>query len=320
MIDGVSVDETHQAVADQLKQAERAVVLLGNIAVAHPDYSLLAGLAEKIAEASGATVGVLPEAANSVGANRLLTSVAKNGAEIDCKSYLLLGIDPSYDCWRPAQVTAALKGADSVIAMTSFRTPSLEETATLMLPMAAFAETSGSYINAEGVQQSFTGVVRPAGEARPAWKILRVLGNLLDLSGFEQESSEEVLSEIGENLGALDNSSKADLSGTRHMVDSGLQRVGDVPLYAVDALVRQAAPLQQTKDAVKAGVYLNAQVAEQQGLNEGDRVVVSQDGNSATLTVNIDSNIPDGAVRIPAGVEGSETLGGQFGQVTLEKA
>ncbi|PLY13774.1 MAG: NADH-quinone oxidoreductase subunit G [Sedimenticola sp.] len=324
LIDSAKVDETHQAVADQLKQATKASILLGNIAAAHPDYAILCGLAEKIAQASGATLGFLPQAANSVGA-QLLTGKGNNAAEMlanPCKSYVLVGLEPAYDFWNPAQASAALKAADSVIALTSFRSPSLEQTATVMLPMAAFTETSGTFVNAEGIWQSFSGIVRPAGEARPGWKILRVLGNLLDLPGFEQESSEEVLAEIRENLADKkpDNSLGDELPAQQLSQTSGLQRIGDVPIYAVDPLVRRSMPLQQTHDAIAAAVYINANEAGKAGLSEGDRVSVKQDGHQATLGIIIDSNIPDGAVRIPAGVAGSETLAGQFGQVTLEKA
>ncbi|MCG8426165.1 MAG: molybdopterin-dependent oxidoreductase, partial [Chromatiales bacterium] len=324
LIDSATADESHQTIAQQLKDAENATVLLGNIATAHPDYAILCGLAEKIAEAANAKLGFLPEAANSVGAHLLLNG-ANNNAEIlngTPKAVVLLGVEPGSDFWNPVQTQQALTKADSVIALTTFRSACLEESATVMLPMAAFTETSGSYINAEGRWQSFSGVVKPVGEARPAWKILRVLGNLLDISDFDYDSSQEVLAEVQAQCSEKqpDNKMAAALPTERNSDVDGVQRIGDVPLYAIDPLVRRSSALQQTHDAIKLGVYINPDEAQQAGFNEGDQVAVSQDGQRATLTVFIDSNIPDGAVRIPAGVAGSAALAGQFGQVTLEKA
>lgn len=327
LIDTAVVDDSHQALAEQLKAAGKASVLLGSLATAHPDYSLLCALATTIAEASGATLGYLTEGANSTGAALagLLPAAGKDaGAMLEQprSGYLLLGVEPAYDFNNPVQAAKAFDGAAFVLALSSFRSPSLETAADVILPMAAFAETSGTYVNAEGRWQSFTGVVNPKGHTRPGWKILRVLGNLLDLAGFDQTSSTDVLEEVKAAVGERqpDNTAAAGQPTERLLAEVALTRIGDVPIYAIDPLVRRGIALQKTRDAIGAGIYLNAAEAAKAGIGEGDRAVVVQDGNRATLPVSIDANIADGCVRIPAALAGSEALGCQIGQVTLEKA
>ncbi|MES9936824.1 MAG: NADH-quinone oxidoreductase subunit NuoG [Sedimenticola sp.] len=325
VIDAAEAGDAHKAVAEQLKAADNASVLLGNIATAHPDYSLLCSLAAKVAEASGATLGFLPEAANSTGAHLAIDTAGMNATEMleqPRKGYLLMGVEPAYDFYNPALAASAFDKAEFVVALTAFRSGSLEAAADVMLPISSFAETSGTYVNAEGTWQSFAGAVSPTGETRPAWKVLRVLGNMLDIDGFEQNSSEDALNEVKEAAGDRqpDNTVGNAADSERRMAAGGLARIGDVPLYAIDPLVRRAAPLQQTRDAISASIRLNAAEAAKGGFADGDRAVLVQDGNRAELPIEIDPNIPDGSVRVPAGLAGTEGLGGQFGEVTLEKA
>ena len=327
LIDKAEVNAAHQAQAEILKAAEQATVLLGNLAMSHPDYSIIRSLAATIADASGARLGYLPEAANSVGA-RLAGAMPNGGLnaravlEDQKKGYFLLGVEPAYDFWNPAMAANAFDQAGIVVAMTAYRSPSLERAADVMLPMAGFAETSGTYVNAEGSWQSFAGSVRPMGEARPGWKVLRVLGNLLDIEGFDQVSSEDVLAEVQAVAGELkpDNAVTGTDAAERALSGSALTRIGDVPLYAADALVRRATALQKTRDAITAGIYINADEAARAGLTGDAPGVVIQDGGRAELPVIIDPSVPDGCVRVPAALAGTENLGGQFGEVTLEKA
>jgi len=327
VIDTAAADAGQTALAEQLKTADTAVVLLGNLATAHPDYSILSSLAGAIAAACGAKLGFLDGASNSMGAH-LVGALPRAGLDAMAmleqprRGYLLLGVEPGHDFWNPALAQQAFSGADCVVAMTAYRSSSLEAAADVMLPIAGFSETSGTYVNCDGVWQSFTGAVTPMGVARPGWKILRVLGNLLDLDGFDQTNSEQVLSDAqsaaeGE---ALDNTSEGGLNGERRAQQSGLTRIGDVPIYAVDATVRRATALQQTKDAISAAVRMNAAEAAKAGLAQGDQAALNQDGNRAVMPVEIDPGVPDGCVRVCAALAGTENLGGQFGEVTLEKA
>jgi NADH-quinone oxidoreductase subunit G len=328
VIDSAQPGEGHKAVAEALKGAADGAVLLGNLATAHPDYSLIRALGAAIATAAGAKLGYLPEATNSVGARiagALPRGDGKNACamlEQSCKGYLLLGVEPGKDFWNPSLARKALSGAECVVALSAFRSPDLEAVADVILPLAGFAETSGTYVNAQGSWQSFAGATVPLGEARPGWKILRVLGNLLNLQGFDQVSSDEVLAEVKSAAADLkpDNSASTDLNTERRTPNGGvLVRIGDVPLYSVDPLVRRARALQKTADAAAAAIRINSRVAAAAGLEEGAQAAVVQDGGRALLPVIIDASVPDGCVRVPAAVSGTEMLGGQFGEVSLEK-
>ncbi len=324
LIDQATPGAAQEQTAQRLKQAANATVLLGNLATAHPDYSVLRTLAKAIADASGARLGYLPEAANSVGAR--MAGALPAGSEANAremltqprKGYLLLGVEPGFDCWDPALAHRALTKAECVVALSAWRSADLEAVADVILPMAGFAETSGTYVNAEGKRQSFSGAVPPPGEARPAWKVLRVLGNMLDLSGFDQVSSQEVLADVRQ--ADPDNSAPVEWADSGLRSGGALVRVGDVPLYALDPLVRRAAALQKTRDALSAAVRINAGTAGDAGLAEGDQAAVTQNGNRVLLPVVIDSSVPDGCVRVSAGLAGTEGLGGQFDEIALEKA
>jgi len=328
VIDAADVSDAHRTIAEQLKSASKTTVMLGNLAVAHPDYSLIQGLAGVIAEKSSAVLGYLPQAANSVGARLSGALPGADGSNaLDMmnnphKGYLLMGVEPGLDFWNPAKAMETLGQAEFIVALSAFRSDSLEQVADVILPIAGFAETSGTYVNAQGDWQSFSGAASPAGEARPAWKVLRVLGNLLDVSGFDQVSSEDVLAEVRQAAGdrAPDNSGVNGIDKESLLSESGLIRIGDVPIYAIDPLVRRAASLQRTRDAIEASATLNPKEAKSAGLADGETAVVKQGNSSAELQVVIDPAVPDGCVRIPAGLAGTEKLGGQIGNVTLEKA
>ncbi|MCB1858847.1 MAG: NADH-quinone oxidoreductase subunit G [Gammaproteobacteria bacterium] len=328
LIDEAQPEAVHDQIAQQLKTADYSTLLLGSMAIAHPDYSIIRSLASRIAEKTGARLGYLPEAANSTGARLAGALPGKEGADAwtmlvqPRKGYLLMGVEPGADFWSPSQATAAFERAEFVVALSSYRSAALLAAADVILPIAGFAETSGTYVNAGGVWQSFRGAVPPPGVARPAWKVLRVLGNILDITGFDQSDSEQVLQEVKvlADDRKLDNSSTEELSGDLHAGVSGTQRIGDVPLYALDPVVRRARSLQRTRDAITAVVRLNQSTAVAVGLADGESALVEQDGGRATLPVEIDPAVPDQCARIPAGLAGTESLGGQFGEVTLRKA
>ncbi len=335
-IDGAKPDDRHKAIAQRLRDAGHGRILLGNLAAAHPDYVLLQALASELAQTVGAGLGYLPVAANSVGAaiagaeaGRLPGWKRTDAAALDAgamlekglRTYLIAGIDPELDCANPAGAVATLAGAECVVALTAYRTPTLEQVADVMLPMALFAETSGTYVNGEGTWQGARGVVAPVGKARPAWKILRVLGNLLGLEGFDYESADAVRSELeAECEGFEPAAGEIELGDAALMLQNdGLVRAGDVPIYAADTLVRRAGALQHTPDATTGFVSLNPTEAARAGLADAREVRVTQGENSVTLPLEIDPAVPDGCVRIPAGVPGSAGLGVPFGAVGLEK-
>jgi NADH-quinone oxidoreductase subunit G len=341
LIAAVTPDETHKGIAAALTEAGAdGAILLGALAAAHPDYGLLKALAQVIGAATKAKVGYLPAGANGVGA--YLAGALPAGlpgaqpadkpglAAADMlaqprKGYLLWGIEPDLDLGNPGQALRALGQAECVVACTAFRAPSLDAVADVLLPIAAFAETSGTFVNVEGAWQGFRGALAPPGEARPGWKVLRVLGNLLGLKGFEQDDSTEVREELRALCAQTkpDNALRGDLKALPQSlqgVAGGLYRVGTVPIYAVDPLVRRAQALQASPLATGFGVWLNPADAAGLGLKAGDRVAVRQDGAAVAADLSLDPALPTGSVRIPAGVPGSEALGDQIAAVTVSKA
>ena len=329
----VEPDQAHKAIADALKQAGQGTVLLGTAAQMHPDFSLLRALAASIADASGVALGFVGSGANDVGA-WMAGAVPHRGAagaavesglnaramlEQPRKLYLTVGIEPERDMADPALVTGAMSGA-KLIALTSFVSPWLSEHADIVLPVSAYAETSGTLVNLEGGAQSFRGVATPPGEARPGWKVLRVLGNLLDIDGFDYVEPTDVRDEL---LAACDGFSPDNRVGTLSPVTpqagAEWERVGGVPMYAVDAMTRRAQALQITPDAWGAVARINPDAAATLGMSGGGRVRVTQGDTSAEFDVQLDNAVPDGCLWLPVAVPGTESLGAGFGPVSLEK-
>jgi NADH-quinone oxidoreductase subunit G len=336
-IAAASPDATQQSMAKALQAADNAVVLLGNIAVTHPQYSLIRALAEIIATASGATLGMLPEAANSVGgwlagvlphrgpAGTALATPGMNAREMieqPREGYLLFGVEPAHDCANPAAASKAVADAEFVVSIAPYASAALRDSADILLPIGPFTETSGTFVNAEGRWQGFAGVASPVGDSRPGWKVLRVLGNQFGLDGFEQTGSEQVRDALRAALGEIvpDNRQPAGPVAAA-TPGSGLERVGDVAIHAIDPLVRRAAALQRTPDAIAAGkVRMNAALAKAAGVSGADRVKISQGDAGAVLELQIDAGVPDGCVRIQSGTTAAAALGAAFGPVSIERA
>jgi NADH-quinone oxidoreductase subunit G len=320
-----------KAVAASLLSGERKAVLLGNAAAQHPQAGNLLAIANWIAAQTGASVGYLTEAANTVGA-QLVGAVPKNGG-LDAgqmlgaaggsplKACVLLNVEPALDAANAAAASAALDAAEMVVVLTPFKTAALQ-VADVLLPVAPFTETSGTFVNAEGRVQSFHGVVKPLGEARPAWKVLRVLGNTLGLKGFDFETSEDVRAEaLGDVANIASRLSNANLSAATASAAPGvLERVADVPIYATDSLVRRATSLQLTADARAPFASLPKSLWTKLGLNAGDKVRVSQGSAQAVLPARLDDTLADNAVRVPAGHADTASLGAMFGAISVEKA
>ncbi|MDO9371581.1 MAG: NADH-quinone oxidoreductase subunit NuoG [Gammaproteobacteria bacterium] len=334
----VHIDATQRAIAQHLKNSDKSAVLLGNLAITHPHFALLHTLAQWAAQLSQTTLGLLPEAANSAGAwlagmlphrGAAGARVAQAGLDAQAmldaklKAYLLMGVEPEYDCANPSRALGAVANADFVVTLTAFRSAAMEDYAHVMLPVVPFTETAGTFVNAEGRWQSFEAAVNPLDEARPAWKVLRVLGNLFDTPGFDYVTSHEVRDELKravDNM-ASKNERSAEVPARRlPTADSTLMRIGEVPIYAVDALVRRASALQQTQEAQTAAAYVNRRVAAQLAIVAGQEVQAAQGEARARLTVVIDERVPDCCVMIPAGLAGSATLGAAFGAIELARA
>ncbi|MDD2700523.1 MAG: NADH-quinone oxidoreductase subunit NuoG [Sideroxydans sp.] len=313
-------------IAGSLASGERVAVLLGNFAQQHPQAAQLQALAQQIANVTNGKFGFIGDSANGVGGylvNAIPAGKGLNAAAMLAaprKAYVLLNVEPELDCADAQQAIAAMQAADLVIAMSAYKHGATEY-ADVLLPIAPFTETSGTFISSEGRVQSFNGSVKPLGEARPAWKVLRVLGNLLKVDGFGYETTQAVRDEAlnGVDVAARLNNAVSGIE-TGAAAVNGLQRVADVPIYATDAIVRRAVSLQATKDAMQPKAWLHSKELSKLGVAAGVQVKVAQGQGSALLEVAIDDGLPEGVVRVAAGHPATATLGAMFGTITVERA
>ncbi|WP_427312911.1 NADH-quinone oxidoreductase subunit NuoG [Cupriavidus sp. H39] len=314
--------------ADALLSGERRAVFLGNEAVRHPQFSALHALAQWIATETGATLGFLTEAANTVGGYVAGALPKQGGANAQAmldtprKAYILLNTEPEFDAADPRKALAALAQAGTVVVLSPFRSEAALQYADVILPVTPFTETAGTFVNCEGKPQSFNGVVRALGESRPGWKVLRVLGNLLDVAGFDYETAESVRAEV---LSApvesqLDNATDAPIR-VAAAATNGIERIADVPIYHADPIVRRAESLQLSAAARRAmQIALPADLFVRLGIQSGDPVRVTQGQGSVVLPAVLEATLPANTVRVPAATPAAMSLGAMFGTVTVEKA
>ena len=239
------------------------------------------------------------------------------------KAYLLFDVEPAFDAADAVAARRALHGASMVVAFTSFRNAAVEG-ADVLLPIAPFTETSGTFVSAEGRVQSFHGVVKPRGETRPAWKVLRVLGNLLGLPGFAQETSEEVrdeaLGDVATLAQRLSNRPVATVAAPPAGVAGGLERIADVPIYgsrsagAPCALAAADGRRACTGRDPARGAVVAARPARGRARAGGAGTA------SVVLPARLDAAMPADVVRVPAGHPDTAALGAMFGSLTVERA
>lgn len=324
---GVVPGNLAQNMAQDLLQGERKAVLLGNLALHHTHYGDIYVLAQAIAQLSGATLGVIGEAGNSVGAFIAQALPKAEGAnattmwQIPRKAYLLMGVDPQFDCNNPALALSALQQASMVVAMTAYQTEVMQY-ADVLLPIAPFSETAGTFVNTEGLVQSFKGAVAPLGETRPAWKVLRVLGTMMGLSGFEFDDVEAVRKSIlpeGTGVKKHLNNYLSALQLSFFSVASELTRLGDVPMYRTDAIVRHAPALQVAHALQSSVASAHSQQLTQWGVASGEQIRVRQGTYSVMMEVIADDRIALGCVRVPAALVSGVSLGESMGELNVER-
>ncbi|HSY28409.1 MAG TPA: molybdopterin-dependent oxidoreductase, partial [Burkholderiaceae bacterium] len=306
--ENVQPSEQAKQTAASLLSGENKAVLLGNAVAQHPQAAQLHTAAQWIAQNTDAKFGYLTEAANTVGgylANAIPGNGGANAQQMFAqarKAYLLLNTEPELDSANPQVARAALDKAEMVVVLSPYKHGT--DYADVLLPITPFTETAGTFVNCEGRPQSFNGTVKPLGDSRPGWKVLRVLGNLLDIGGFDYDNSESIRKEI---IGA-DKPSEADLSARLNnqvallpqaaapVAVAGLERVTDVPIYFTDAIVRRAESLQLTTDAQAPKAWISTALAQQLGLADGALIRVKQGSGSAVLSAAVDRNLPENVV------------------------
>lgn len=337
LIDSASPDERHQAVAEALIGDGNGAILLGSQAIEHPNFARLRALASAVAQMAGVAFGYLPEAGNTCGAwlagavphrGPAGSTVEREGTTADRllaepgKGYLLFGVEPEYDAADPATAIETLGRAGQVISIASFTSDAMLQYADVILPLATFAETDGTLVNAEGLWQHFEAAGTPDAESRPGWKILRVLANELGVAGFDYFAAEEVRRELKEACRSLSLDNTVALEGdieasTRR---DGLVRVGSVPIYSTDPVVRRSVPLQNAADAGRPIAVIAPADAESLGLNGSGRVLVRQGDREQVLALVQDEAVAPGCVWIPQALAETAALGPNYAPVELTGA
>ena len=329
---GAAADNLH-AIAASLKGGRKVALMLGNLAGQAADAAQLHVRAQAIADKLKAlnpdidvSFGFLGEAANSVGGYLARAVPAAGGlnarAMLDtpCKAYIVLHAEPALDMACGAQAVRVLAGAEFTVMLSSFR-HSLD-CADVLLPVSPFTETAGTFVNAEGRAQGFNGVVQPLGETRPAWKVLRVLGNLLGVAGFDYDTVEAVRAEAlpADVSARLDNRTSVALAPAQERTARGFERIADIPIYFADALVRRAASLQQAADARAPRARLHRSDMTRIGALDGGNVRLKNGAGELLVPVVADDTVPTGCVRLAAGHSSTWQAGPLAGSLVVERA
>lgn len=300
-----------------LLSGKKRHVVLGQLALMHPQASQLYLLADVIAKLVDGTAGTFSDGANAAGAwlagcvpHRIAgggkaNRAGKNALEMlqtPLKCYILYAIEPELDSILGEQALATLKQADFVVVFSAYQSKTLLDLADILIPIAGFAETDGTTVNVDGKWQSFTQVVPPFGDSRPGWKILRVLGKLAGFANFEQESASEILQELQQLVPTTTSLPTWQWklgSDLLNPATKGLKRIAPVSLYASDSTVRRAKALQQCKDAVAIPtMQINIKTATKLNINNGAMVKVSSNTGSVTLLAELNDLLADQTIMI----------------------
>lgn len=321
---------------------QKVSVILGDYALTHPQASQLYALGYELAQLLGASFGELSFGANSAGAaiagalpHRLPfgQAMATPGLSANAmlqqglKGYILLHCEPAFDCADPQRAQAALRQAQAVVALTCFDSPELREVADVLLPVTPMSEMEGTYVNAFGDWQRFQAAVHPLGESKPAWKVIRVMGNLWEVPGFTQESAEALSIELEKQYTEIVKAGiQTPIAFARTTLEplaaNGLRRLAPISLYGVDGIVRRAKSLQATPDAQVAEVRLSEAQAKALGFTAGQWVWVHQGENksNAPLPIVFDNQLPMGVAMVAAAIPQTVALGAAYGAITLSSA
>jgi NADH-quinone oxidoreductase subunit G len=322
-------------IAKQLTGSKRGLLLLGNHAINHPQATLIRILAELIAKQCGLHLGYMSEGANSAGAwlagmlphRGVAGSVIKKpGLDADAlltkpvEAYFLLNFEPEFDCAKPALALNTLQKAKFVVVMSPFMTEQQQQYANVLLPIAPHFETSGTFVNMTGQWQAFATVTPPLGETRPAWKVLRVLGNLFELEGFNYTTSQQIASEVKTLVETMPEVKAAQFSLSPESVQTaeGLRRLIEWPMYQIDSLVRRATALQAwSSQETPIAIYINSALATKLQISAGEMITALQNDGRIDLPVVIDDRIKGNYVLIPGGLAATAGFGENFGVIEL---
>jgi NADH-quinone oxidoreductase subunit G len=319
-----AITDGEKAIAATLVAKPKSAILLGHYAQQHPDFAVLLAIAQEIGRITGATVGVLPDGGNAVGAHLVGAVPSHDGLtargmfDNPRPGYVIAGAEVELDMGPKA--LAALAASEFAVVFSAYRNATTDA-AHVMLPVTPYAETAGTFVNMEGRVQSFNQVVKPQGDARPLWKVLRMLGAMLEVPGFNADRIEDVRTAIAPDLQAFAQAGlanpAADFEWQVKASAATLERIGEFAIYATDPIVRRSLPLQRTADMKAArSIRFNPATAASMGVAAGAQVRVRQGGGEAILPVLLDAAVAEGAVRIARGVPETAALG--EGEVAID--
>ncbi len=332
----ITPSDQAKRIASTLKQGESTGIFLGAFALEHQHAAVIRTLVRIIRELTNAHIGVMTNGANGSGAwlagavphrSAAGEQVEKPGLTAKellttdpVRAYFLLNIEPELDTAYSAAALKALEDAGLVVCLTPFATDRMQEYADFILPIAPFSETAGTFVNIEGSWQHFSAVSVPHGESKPAWKVFRVLANLLELDGFEYQSAHQIKEELFAKVSTMPTCKpqKAKLDVLPAPL-SNMIRLGSWPMYRTDNLVRRAKALQETMHEHATGIIMNQDVASQLNVQNGDMISAVQGDSRVSLPVRINNCISDFCVWIPSGLEATAGFGETMAQVILER-
>ena len=343
-LEGVCSGKKAKKIADILKNSRKIAIFLGEHALHHENAATIRALSQFIGQQSKANVGVLTEGANSAGAwlvgaiphrgpaGKQLAKVGFDAKTMlmrhpSLRAYFILNLEPELDCAYPAEATRALKDAELIVSLTTFTNPEMETYADIMLPIAPFSESEGTFVNTEGRSQSFSAASIPERNSQVGWKVLRVLGNYFELPGFDYKTIQDVRHEIAQVIpkfkwdigqriySEMRHSSfslgyEVTLESQEQEVGSKLTRLAPWPMVRVDNLVRRSKPLQETLNDQMVAIGLNHKTAFQLGFKAGELVTAIQGKSQITLPLMIENRLANNTVFLASGL--AETAG--FGQ------
>lgn len=330
--------DSAKAVANTLKKSKKAAIFIGEHGMNHPQASKIRAMVQLIGKLSDSTIGVLTEGANVAGAwlagavpHRGCAGVELDQPGLDAKAlltsdpvsgYFLLNFEPELDCAYPDAALKALSNAKFVVCMTSFINSEMENYADFILPITHYMGTAGTYVNIEGAWQSFSAISLPEGDSKPAWKVLRVLANFLELNDFNYKTVHEVHHEIKKQVDDMPAKTwgECDFQDIKSIHD-GLMRLAPWSMYRVNSLVRRSAPLQETLAKDIASIGLNATTAAKLNLKEHSNVTAIQSSSRVvTLPLIINDKLADNTVLIPSGLDETAGFGQAEAAIILEQA
>lgn len=329
---GLEVDKQTKKIAKSLKD-EKACLITGAISENHPESSLLRTLISVIQKLSGAKLVRLTNGANSAGAcvagmlpHRTVAgkTVIEPGLNVQealnakLKGYFLMGVEPGYDFANPYGARQSMLAAEFVVMLSAYNHESMHDYADVILPVAPYSETSGTYINIDNTWQTVKGAMPPFGESRPAWKVLRVLGNLFHCKKFDYTSTEDILSEIKECVAmTMEHEYKPYYPQSLPVINQSLVRVGEWPLYRIDAIVRNSKELQLCAASDSACIRIHPSTADKLKLEE--IATVSQGDIEITLPLKRDERIAADVIWVANAMPETVDLGHSFAAITIKR-